>query len=172
MLFEPALYKKYLSEKIIETGIENTQANNSINDCEEQLSGINCEELYQSMIISNTKKIRRIPRGCPDNAHCIPTDKRLKYILTNKNMKKVEFHFLNDKDMETATINSHPITIKGFENFNAFPIVINELEEIATIKITRTSTSGKPVIYELVSKTVDSPEFFNCIKTTSQSFCF
>ena len=172
MLFEPALYKKYLSEKIIETGIENTQANNSINDCEEQLSGINCEELYQSMIISNTKKIRRIPRGCPDNVHCIPIDKRLKYILTNKNMKKVEFHFLNDKDMETATINSHPITIKGFENFNAFPIVINELEEIATIKITRTSTSGKPVIYELVSKTVDSPEFFNCIKTTSQSFCF
>ena len=176
LLFEPAMYKSHLSQKIealeaeikklksIEkptdedkTALKKAEAqqeearteNENTNDCDKYLKNITCSELYESMIMSRAMKARRIPRGCPDETNCFPLDERLKYILVSKLVKEFNIYFYNSQGQEVGKIESKPLTLDGFENFNAFPVSFEKIDDKVTIKVERTSLSNEPVTYEI-----------------------
>src|SRR5690606_2482894 len=116
-----ALKKAEEEQKAAQTENEKT------NDCDELLKNITCSELYESMIMARAMKARRIPRGCPDETNCFPLDGRLRYILVSKLVKEFDIYFYNTQGQEVGKIDTKPLTLDGFENFNAFPVSFEKI---------------------------------------------
>ena len=175
LLFEPALYRAFLSQKIetlsaeikalkekeqpseedkekmdeLEGEKKSAQRESEGLDCDEAL-GISCEELYQAQMVARFLQTYRVkPRDCPNEENCLPLD-AIRYLLVNEKFKEFKPVFLDENGKEVGKIGKEILTFKGLEGYYAVPVSFEGIEGNTQINITRPEEAGDgTVTYDL-----------------------